>query len=85
MSGFKGIEEGCEIILGEIEEVAMYCEREKRAKEEHGTDLRFSSVNCGFDGDKPDAERLGNFLTFLQIEMMSMGKQGMKSEQDHSG
>jgi hypothetical protein len=69
LGGFKGVEEGCEIVFCEIEEVAVCCECEERTEEDHWTDLRFS-----------DAEGFWNLLTFLEIEMMCVGEQSMKSK-----
>ena len=79
----KWIEEGCEVVFGEIEEIAVSCECQKRTEENHWTDLRFSNFNYWFVGEVPDAERFWDFLAFLEIKMVRVGQESMKRKQDH--
>ena len=52
----------------------MCSERENWAEENHWPYLGFSSVNFVSNCELPETEGFGDFLSFLQVEMMCVGE-----------
>ena len=70
----KGREERGEVDLCEIEEVFVCTKREKRAQKSDWSDLEFSAISIGKEGVEPKTEGFGDFLSFLEIEVMGVGE-----------